>query len=467
MIKQKLYIAFIVILVNFQSFSQTQNSTRIDKSVNVIPPSPDAASLGKYGDVPVGLFTGVPQISIPLYSLKEGSFDLPISLSYHSRGVRVTEIASSVGLGWSLNAGGVITRTVRGVPDESNTGYFYRDTRMAPLTLPINYTLTNAQYASLESLAYNNTDVDPDLFNYSFLGRSGRFFFDHNKNIHLITPEDIKIEVSTDLATWTIKDEMGNKYIFSTGEQTTSSTNQDTQPETFISSWYLTTIITKEGRQFDFHYSEPTSITQGEMMSETDKYTLIPTYISHPCYACPYYNGLIQKVVSTQTILSKKLQRIESTGATIFFERSAQQREDLHGDYAIENIKVQSKLSNTFIKKYHFNYSYFQGNQGQGYGGIYGALGGDLNKRLKLLNIEDVTDPGQGPRHKFYYNDGVLPPRDSYAQDHWGYYNGADFNTTMLPKTDGLPFGNAIGNRNSRGTKATAAVLNKIECPTG
>ncbi|MEJ0034332.1 MAG: hypothetical protein WDO15_30130 [Bacteroidota bacterium] len=76
----------------------------------VVPPSPNAASLGKYGDIPVGYHTGVPNISIPLYELKEGDVNLPVSLSYHASGVRVAEVASWVGLGWSLNAGGVITR---------------------------------------------------------------------------------------------------------------------------------------------------------------------------------------------------------------------------------------------------------------------------------------------------------------------------------------------------------------------
>jgi hypothetical protein len=33
-------------------------------------------------------------------------------------GIKVEEVASSVGLGWAFNNGGVITRNVRGMPDD-------------------------------------------------------------------------------------------------------------------------------------------------------------------------------------------------------------------------------------------------------------------------------------------------------------------------------------------------------------
>lgn len=76
----------------------------------IIPPSPEAASLGRYGEFPVELSKGTPSISIPLYEIQSGSLKVPISLSYHASGVRVNDVATSVGLSWTLNAGGAITR---------------------------------------------------------------------------------------------------------------------------------------------------------------------------------------------------------------------------------------------------------------------------------------------------------------------------------------------------------------------
>lgn len=69
-------------------------------------PTPNAASLGKYGDIPVSHHTGVTNISIPIYTIQEGDINLPISLDYHSSGIKVDEVASWIGLGWSLNVGG-------------------------------------------------------------------------------------------------------------------------------------------------------------------------------------------------------------------------------------------------------------------------------------------------------------------------------------------------------------------------
>ena len=86
---------------------------------NVLPPSPEAASLCEYAETPVSYFYGLPQIDIPLYTVQEGSFSLPVSISYHGGGIKVNELASRVGLGWVLNAGGVISRTVCGLPDET------------------------------------------------------------------------------------------------------------------------------------------------------------------------------------------------------------------------------------------------------------------------------------------------------------------------------------------------------------
>lgn len=69
----------------------------IDDRYAVYPPN--VASLGQYLDHPVELSTGVPNINIPIYTLEEGDIKLPISLSFHAKGIPVNSLASWVGTG--------------------------------------------------------------------------------------------------------------------------------------------------------------------------------------------------------------------------------------------------------------------------------------------------------------------------------------------------------------------------------
>ncbi|MDZ7935817.1 MAG: hypothetical protein U5M51_12820 [Emticicia sp.] len=38
---------------------------------SIIPPSPNASSLGKFGEIPVNLSSGLPNVSVPMFSLNE------------------------------------------------------------------------------------------------------------------------------------------------------------------------------------------------------------------------------------------------------------------------------------------------------------------------------------------------------------------------------------------------------------
>lgn len=78
--------------------------------------------LGNYIENPVSEFTGIPKIGILIYNIQQGRINQAI-ISYHAQGVKVEEIASRIGTGWTLNAGGVIHRQKRRLPDNSRYGY--------------------------------------------------------------------------------------------------------------------------------------------------------------------------------------------------------------------------------------------------------------------------------------------------------------------------------------------------------
>src|SRR5215813_1858006 len=77
---------FIIFLLCQPDVKGQSNSPFTPK---VIPPSPNAASLGKFGDIPVSPYTGTTDISIPLYTIEAKGVSVPVRLSYHTGGIRL------------------------------------------------------------------------------------------------------------------------------------------------------------------------------------------------------------------------------------------------------------------------------------------------------------------------------------------------------------------------------------------
>ncbi len=89
-----------------------------------VPASPSATAFTKFGDFKVGHYTGSVQADIPLFKIGSSYVGMEISLNYASDGMKLADVGGWTGIGWNMNAGGVITRTARGNPDESNTYYW-------------------------------------------------------------------------------------------------------------------------------------------------------------------------------------------------------------------------------------------------------------------------------------------------------------------------------------------------------
>jgi hypothetical protein len=195
--------AFLIlcILFAFTYKSKCQDTSNIIGKVSIS--SPTAASLGKYGDIPVSYNTGIPNINIPVYTIESGSLKLPVSLSYHASGLKVQEQASWVGAGWALNAGGVITRTVIGGPDDRGLGsynicgsghysdYGYNSYQFIPSGGVGN---VNGMVADDISFERGYKDGEPDLYFFNFGGYSGKFYFNDDRTPILVPEEDFKIQ---------------------------------------------------------------------------------------------------------------------------------------------------------------------------------------------------------------------------------------------------------------------------------
>lgn len=95
--------------------------------VQVVPVSPTAASLGQFGYIPVGHYTGTADISVPLYEIALDGKKFPINIAYHASGIKVAQESGCIGLGWALQGYGAITKQVRGFDDFESfpKGYYW------------------------------------------------------------------------------------------------------------------------------------------------------------------------------------------------------------------------------------------------------------------------------------------------------------------------------------------------------
>lgn len=63
-----------------------------------LPKSPEAAAFDRIKDIPISMYTGRSNLSIPLYTVTSGDLSLPISLDYAGQAIRVDQEATWVGL---------------------------------------------------------------------------------------------------------------------------------------------------------------------------------------------------------------------------------------------------------------------------------------------------------------------------------------------------------------------------------
>ena len=215
-----------------------------------VEPSPDAMSSIRNVQSAVDHSKGVANISVPLFTVSEQDIQVPIYVGYQTSGIKVEDIASSVGLGWNLSAGGRVTRIVRKFPDEkgyykkiilpdgdrppggnyveynevgwsknwsfSNSydihSYVFNKNNMAA---SFRYTINNLHgYINVGYHKYENyieLDFEPDLFFFDIPGMSGMFVLDHNGTVHTIPYRNVTINF-IDKTYFVIKDPNGNIY---------------------------------------------------------------------------------------------------------------------------------------------------------------------------------------------------------------------------------------------------------------
>jgi YD repeat-containing protein len=441
---------------------------------NILPPSPEAAALAKYADIPVSLYSGTPAIGIPLYELTERNLKLPISLSYHGSGNKVEQVATRTGLGWTLNAGGVVTRVVRGWPDEHPTrGFLVLRTQFSKVsdivTLPND---SETKFETYDAMASDCKDGEPDLFYFNFAGYSGQFMYDWDGTIKILSGNSIKIEPLSrgtgDYFTgWTITVDDGTQYKFSKPEFSDVVPGTPTSPgcdrlkelsdKQMPQSWYLEDIFSADAlANIHFTYEGYTQFTETDGLI-TEVYDLMRFQNGTPLNPGHYtvktsYAGQNVKTITTT-----------SGQTTITFDHASQPRTDVYSDeartsgtnnnYPLGRMRV-ANAANRPIVNWDFGYSYVTG-------------------RLTLESVTETTGAVAKPPYKFTYDGSIPGDINSTEVDHWGFYNSNP--GSMLPATAvHIPFSPQNekqplpgGDRSPDPDRVHAGMLKEIIYPTG
>ncbi|WP_428233170.1 hypothetical protein [Flavobacterium sp.] len=507
---------FVTGLIAIISIINTYSQNLDTAYPHIVPMTPEAAELAKYADSPVSYYSGTPSINVPLYEIDADGFKLPINLNYHASGIRADQEATWVGLGWSLDVGSRITRTVKSVDDFMLYGYdqSYKDCLNGYYDAPdIGSTLDNQYGQRMEPgvscyysgvmgdiVNYLKYDPEPDIFYYNIPNMSGKFILDKSRGAVLFDKShNLKIEVvrSPGSVTFKLTDKDGNQYWYNQWEITrnyssigwlnknTEALNAvyDSEASSFIqwspfrlecetyyersaqnpypmaTSWCLSKIITNKGNEINFTYDTETQYLPTQESSENYNYNLQT--------ALYYYKSKVVNNALRLKTISGDFGRVEFTSS---------ERLDIKGDSEkLDAVCIYNSI-NTLIKCYKFDYGYFNND----YSG--NPIYAHVFKRLKLNKLTEYRSENPSisgyntayyaniplnSGYKFDYFEGSFPAKNSKNVDYWGFQNGKIYGENYY-------IGLKINNVNYTGVKkegdfnkAIIGTLKKITYPTG
>ncbi|WP_109829871.1 hypothetical protein [Reichenbachiella versicolor] len=446
----RLYISFIILfLFSTSTFSQL----RIDKA---IPPSFDAAAIIKYCDHPTGIKYGIPKIQFPMRTLIDQDLYVPIKLNYHPLGIKVEEEATWVGLGWYLQAGGMITRIVRGendfalcdFPDENKSkGYPFEHIKPC-----FDDCEENENDEFHKSVCAGEIDSDPDIFFFDILGTKGKFLLtpDHKPDaeyveIEIVSPKKMTGKYFLKSNSWEFVDSRGYKYEFKTRSTTYNLNNYfdykfqshkihfDFQEIHATNAWYLDKVTSPKGANAYFEYDDMGYKSDGafQKMNINDADVWDVHYSSY-CFPENIENVQITGQSNYQDVYLKSITlggfRAEFT---ISEQKHSHPKEEIQSNDSKRHFsdigdglgrqkldKISITRDGKEIQTADFKYSYFWNGDGKDLPMLY--------SRLKLDGLSITTGSKTRTMDFGYQEKFGLASKESHARDLWGFYNGEE-----------------------------------------
>jgi len=483
-------------------------------------PTPEASELGKYGQVPVSYFNGLPEISIPIYTIKCKDLEVPISLSYYAQGNKPDNHPGWVGLGWNLNAGGMITRVINGKRDELRkedetdemggqlggsiveNGYYYRAADMNGSDWPA--TILDKLFNSDDSYLFY--DSEPDEFIFNFNNLSGSFYFVNingqmqvkvkSKHGDILKVEPLFFDERIDLPIFendpsyyantyileifktfkkfTITTVDGNKYEFGGSKDNIDFTSCSRQVA-IASSWHLSKITSPSGDYVNFEYTEGGTVF---IQNKVKYYNLTTKSMTKetPCISITNkdIDGLSLAIIMPKylnkvtTSSDQVIKFIKSKSTELDYDNWANLPQDV-----VNSIlpKVHSWNSNRLSKHYYLKLDRIEI---LGVKSVNLFYSNSIAQRLRLLGFsftpiiesypipKNLNESTNKIKYQFFYNTTLLPKYNSYLTDNWGFYNNKNFDSITFKY-----YSNIFSFRQPNLNFSKAEMLEKITYPTG
>jgi len=489
----RISVITLIILIGLATYAQP-----------IVPSKPTASAenYSRFADVDPNLYTGSLSQQIPIATVQEGPLSIPISIAYHTGGLRAHTLSSEVGLGWILSAGGVISRRINGLPDDGynpepeNFHYGFIETG-------INVNDSMLTFDLLDDIEDQKQDPAADIFNFNFGGFSGNFMIDKTGVCRLIEESEMKIEfkqallkVGTKYSNYSyfkITTADGTEYHF--GDETDdefatvppSSPNREMVVvdgiegnKSFATSWYLHKIVSHDG----LHEINITNVSNNYTM-----YTLQNCTMNDGDPDCEMF-------ALKNRVFGKVVDKIETSMCTVDMVHTYSRADLLLFSPGNPQAKRLTRIDVTeggLKKEFHFNQSYFSSGSEDDlpdhldFPGYSTVELNNLKRRLKLNSVQIKGGATSLPPYTFNYY-GITPSvtdgsffatQMSQQIDHWGFFNGGltnnlnNFFVNIIPSTTiswngfSKTEGSALVQRDSHENSMRAGLLSKMTVPLG
>lgn len=442
----------------------------------VIPNSPEVIEFMKHGNTSVNIYRGKPNITIPIHNIKGREYSMPITLNYDAGGIKVSQIATQVGLGWSLQAGGMISRVVNGKPDHVDysshcfdsyyTKYdeikaFYNTPnpqrspfRRTPLGIDLNsvantyfpknpiYHPTLVSYFLFQDdILEGRIDSQPDTYSFNVGNISGDIYIEpvtgkaictNGKNYQINYTGNINNYEGGGITSWHIIDELGTQYFFNITDKTKTLVGDldANNVSKYTSSWKLTKIISankKDTILFNYTLSDFWINEKFVPKHNTSLQTLINQ--NNVSAGCPKNIASSSNNSNPYKLTEHYLSSISINGKKeITFIQSPLERKDLLSRYPLEKIVIANGI------EWYLHQSYFKSSLGLNLNSLPSLIEDDLRLKLDKISIKASATKAIKNEYSFdYFNQNAVPNRHSFSQDYWGFYNGKK-NSTLIPE---------------------------------